>query len=87
MQKPTVFFNDYVSIAVMLLMAMALIAGQADAGIDRAVGPNGGTALDYPIVEFDAADYLELSGLITEKAISVSIDVVKELGPFRGEDE
>ena len=40
MFKPAIYFNDYVSLAVMLLMIVALVSGQATA--------NGAQTEDFP---------------------------------------
>ena len=83
MPRPTIHFNDYVSLAIMLLMSVALIAGQADASVDES---ESATAIGS-IVLFEDRSKLEISGLISEKALEISISVVNDLGHFRGEDE
>ena len=83
MFKPSVQFNDYVSLAVMLLMVVALVAGQADAkayapGKERSVTPS--AMPDHRInIDFD--------GRLSDKALQVSIAVVADSSHFRGEDE
>lgn len=83
MFKPAIYFNDYVSLAVMLLMIVALVSGQATA--------NGAEAEDFPtmapIVGIDDRAIIELSGYLGDTALKVSVDIVTDLGHFRGEDE
>ncbi len=83
MSKPSVHFNDYVSIAVMLLMVVALVAGQADASSDSADEAIPVT----PIVAEDNRLSLDFNGQLTDKALQISIAIVTDLSHFRGEDE
>ena len=83
MGKPSIHFNDYVSLAVMLLMIVALVAGQADASdyaTERAVSV-------APISVPDDRLNIDLSGQIGDQALKVSIAIVTDLSHFRGEDE
>jgi len=83
MSKPTIHFNDYVSLAVMLLMVVALVAGQADASgyaDDKAMSVS-------PIAIEDSRLHLDFDGHLSDKALKISIAVVKDLSHFRGEDE
>ena len=87
MSKPIVHFNDYVSLAVMLLMIVALVAGQADASdyaAKRALSLVPITALDTVL---DDRLNIDLNGHIGNQALKVSISVVTDLSHFRGEDE
>jgi hypothetical protein len=83
MFKPAIYFNDYVSLAVMLLMIVALVSGQATA--------SGAQTEDFsamaPIVSIDDRAIIELSGYLGDTALKVSVDIVTDLGHFRGEDE
>ncbi len=83
MVKPTFNFNDYVSLAVMLLMTTALIFGQAEASADRSYGAN----VVESVVIFDHEVKLEISGYLSEQVLKVGKDIVTDLGHFRGEDE
>ena len=74
MSKPNVHFNDYVSLAVMLLMFVALVAGQADAR-DYAAGKMMSVA---PIAVLDDRLSIGLSGHIGDHELKVSISVVTE---------
>ena len=83
MAKATVRFNDYVSLAVMLLMVVAFVAGQTDTSVYAAdkVQPVA------PIAIMDDRITISLDGRLGDKALHVGIAVVTELGHFRGEDE
>jgi hypothetical protein len=87
MSKSIIHFNDYVSLAVMLLMVVALVAGQADASAyvaDKAKSI-------APVTLFgDASDdtlKINFDGHLGDKALKVSIAIVTDLRHFRGEDE
>jgi len=83
MSKPIIHFNDYVSLAVMLLMIVALVAGQADASSYAAH-----KALSVaPITVLDDRLNIDFNGHIGDQALKVSIAVVTDLSHFRGEDE
>lgn len=83
MFKPAINFNDYVSIAVMLMMAFALVAGNADASTDYSPALQAVT----PLSSIEPSTRIDLNGYLGEKALKVSIDIVTDLGHFRGEDE
>ncbi len=83
MWKPNVQFNDYVSLAVMLLMVVALVAGQADAS---AYGDDNKTSVSS-ITGLDHRARIDFEGRLGEKAIEISIAIVTDLSHFRGEDE
>ena len=83
MSKPTVHFNDYVSLAVMLLMFVALVAGQADARAYAAEKVFSAT----PITAIDDRFSIAIDGHIGDQALKVSIAVVNDLNHFRGEDD
>ena len=82
MSKPTIYFNDYVSLAVMLLMIVALVSAQASANSE---GADTVRPLDQVVV--DDNPHLHLSGYLNDHSLKVSIDIVKDSGHFRGEDE
>lgn len=83
MFKPTVQFNDYVSLAVMLLMVVALVAGQADANS----GESAKQAASSPVVSLDDRINIDFDGHLSDKAVQISIAVVTDLSQFRGENE
>lgn len=83
MGKPIIHFNNYVSLAVMLLMVVALVAGQAgasDYAAEKAVSV-------APIVVLEDRVNIDLRGHIGDQALKVSIAVATDLSHFRGEDE
>jgi hypothetical protein len=83
MGKPIIHFNDYVSLAVMLLMIVALVAGQADASgyaVDKALSV-------APVAVLDDRLNIDINGHIRDQSLQVSIAVVADLSHFRGEDE
>ena len=83
MSKPTIHLNDYVSLAVMLLMVVALVAGQAGASNnvdDEAMSVS-------PVAIEDSRLHVDFDGHLSDKALKVSIAIVKDLSHFRGEDE
>ena len=82
MSKPNIYFNDYVSLAIMLLMIVALVSAQATANSE-------GADAVMPVDKFIVDDnpQLHLSGYLSDHSLSVSIKVVKASGHFRGEDE
>jgi hypothetical protein len=83
MSKSPIHFNDYVSLAVMLLMVVALVAGQAGAST-YAAASKGPIA---PIVVMDDRIMFDFDGHIGDQAMKLSIAVVTDLSHFRGEDE
>lgn len=83
MWKPNVQFNDYVSLAVMLLMVVALVAGQADASAYA----DSNSMTVTPIATLDHRTKIDFEGQLGEKALQISIAIVTDLSHFRGEDE
>ena len=83
MNRPAIYFNDFVSLAVMLLMVVALVSGQATA--DQA--PSDSLTKISPVATMDDRAKIHLSGYLGDKTLQLSIDIVTDLGHFRGEDE
>ena len=83
MSKSSIHFSDFVSLAVMLLMVVALVTGQADA---RAYGAEKALSV-APISSMDNRIDINFNGRLGDKALRVSIAVVTDLSHFRGEDE
>ena len=81
MSKPFIQFNDYVSLAVMLLMIVALVTGQAGAS-DYA--PRKVLSVVPLTVLEDRLD-IDFDIHIGEQALRISI--ASDLNHFRGEDE
>ena len=87
MSKTIIHFNDYVSLAVMLLMAVAIVAGQADASAYEAE-----EAMSLaPVVALEAApDHrlkINFNGHLGDEALKISVAIVTDLRHFRGEDD
>jgi hypothetical protein len=83
MSKPTIYFNNYISLAIMLLMVVALVAGQAGAS-DNAAEKAISVA---PIAVLEDRLNIDLRGHIGDQALEVSIAIATDLSYFRGEDE
>ena len=74
MSKPSAYFNEYVSLAVMLLMFVALVAGQADASNYAAK-----KAISVaPIAILDDRFDIELNGRIGDQVLDISIAVISD---------
>lgn len=74
MSKPSIHFSDYISLAVMLLMFVALVAAQADASAYAAE-----KALSVvPITGLDDRLNIDFDGHIGYQALKISISVVTE---------
>lgn len=88
MFKPANYVSEFVSISVMLLMAIALIAGQANATVDQA---NVATS-ELQQTTGDRFN-IDFEGQLGDKVVKITIGVITELGVnsdlghFRGEDE
>jgi hypothetical protein len=74
MSKSTIHFNDYVSLAVMLLMIVALVAGQADASAYAAKK----ALFVAPITVLDDRLNINFDGHFGDQALKVSISVITE---------
>lgn len=101
MFRPLVSTNEVVSFAVMLLMVVALVAGQAEATVGAAPErqPIELKALELNAIESMTIEQMQIlkDRMSTEferdfegdiaAVLKVSIDVASDLGHFRGEDE
>ena len=76
-------FNEYVSLAVMLLMVVALVAGQADASGTGAPVTKAGS----PVAALNDRININVDGELGDAFLKVSIAVATDLSHFRGEDE
>jgi len=74
MSKSTIHFNDYVSLAVMLLMIVALVAGQADASAYAA----GKVRSVAPITSLEDRLNIDFDGHIGDQALKLSISIITE---------
>lgn len=79
--------NDYISLAVMTLMAVALVTGQADASLDHAAEAKSADSFTIGRLISDDRATLDLSGYLGEQALKVSIEIAADIPHFRGEDE
>lgn len=83
MPRPLIQFSDYVSLAVMLLMFVALLGGQAGA-----TGYEADKVLSVaPLATIDDRITINFDGHLGDQALKVSIALVADLSHFRGEDE
>jgi hypothetical protein len=83
MFKTTLQINDYVSLAVLLLMVVALVAGQADASVYSAELRKAVS----PVAAMDDRININFDGQLGDAALKVSIAVATDLSQFRGENE
>jgi hypothetical protein len=83
MFKTSLQINDYVSLAVMLLMVVALVAGQADAS---AYAADLGKSVASPAAPDERVN-IDFDGHLGDAAFRVSIAVATDLGQLRGENE
>jgi hypothetical protein len=74
MSKSPIHFSDYISLAVMLLMFVALVAAQADASAYAAEK----ALFVAPITILDDRLNIDFDGHIGYQALKVSISVVTE---------
>jgi len=87
MSKSAPYINELVGLTVMLLMVVALVAGQADARAHEAV------RADFDIVEARVLENADVPIRTTIKAhigsqpLTISIDAVAEFSHLRLEDE
>ncbi len=83
MSRTLVQFNDYVSLAVMLLMLLALLGSRTGATEFVAkVMP-----ADPGAISATVPFRIEMDGPIGDQAVKLGRVVVGELSQFRGEDE
>tara|TARA_R110000782_G_scaffold91764_11_gene175070 strand:- start:2015 stop:2266 length:252 start_codon:yes stop_codon:yes gene_type:complete len=83
MPKVLVQFNDYVSLAVMLLMLVALVggrSGETNFAAQAASGTQVPAALTVPFS-------IQIDGNFGDQAVKVGLALVGDSGYFRGEDE
>ncbi len=83
MFRANVQITDFISLAVMLLMVVALISGQSGASAHEFES----TAQSAPSVATSDQLRFALDGHIGDNALQISFAVVTELSQFRGEDE
>ncbi len=81
MSRATVQFNDYVSLAVMLLMLVALLGGQS--------GSTAHAEEPFVLAEADNSHVLtiDFDGQFGDNEVTIKLVADKDLSHFRGEDE
>ncbi len=83
MSRTIVQFNDYVSLAIMLLMLVAFVGSRTGAtDVTAKVAPAGPKAIHISVPL-----RLEMDAHIGDEAVKLGRVVVGELSQFRGEDE
>ena len=87
MSKSVPYINEIVSLTILLLMALALIAGQADARIHTAAGAKDAMPELKAVEEASAPFRTTIKARINGRPLTISIDAVAELSYFRFEDE
>jgi len=83
MSKPIPYLNEIVSLAVMLLMVIALVAGQADARGHEVAQADIEAAAEQEYAPFRTSIRAHIDGT----PLTISIDATAELDYFRLEDE
>lgn len=87
MSRSIVRLNEVVSFAVMLLMVVALVAGQSDAAGEDTVSVRTIGSIAEPMTIIEERLKIDFDGEIGAAAVRISIDLASDLGHFRGEDE
>ncbi len=83
MSKPAQYVSEFVSLGVMILMAIAVVAGQANATV-KETSASAATEFHQAIEDRFSIDFESRLGT---KAVIITIGVVSDLGQFRGENE
>ncbi len=83
MFKPAQYVSEFVSLAVMILMAVAVVAGQANASVKEA---STAAAMEFHQAIEDRFS-IDFEGRLGAKAVRITIAVVSDIGQFRGENE
>jgi len=87
MTRSVPYINEIFSITILLLMALALVAGQADARIHEESKARAGVAVVGGLEEVNAPFRTTIKAHIDGHPLTISIDAVAELSYFRFEDE
>jgi len=87
MSKPIPYINEIVSLTVMLLMVVALVAGQADATVHKKVQADADVGGAVVIEEADAPFRTTIKAHIDGLPLTISIDAETEFDHFRFDDE
>jgi hypothetical protein len=85
MSRQIPYINEIVSLTIMLLMVVALVAGQADATIHEQIKPNAGVR--DAIVSEDAAPFrTTIKAHIDGLPLTISIDAEAEFRHFPSDE-
>jgi len=87
MSRSIPYINEIFSITILLLMALALVAGQADARIHDESKARTDLAAAGGVEEAIAPFRTTIKAHIDGHPLTISIDAVAELSYFRFEDE
>ena len=87
MSKTIPYINEIVSLTVMLLMVVALVAGQADATIHEESRVGAALAEKEVAAEVNAPFRTTIKAHIDGQPLTISIDAVAEFSHFPREDE
>ncbi|MCP4332452.1 MAG: hypothetical protein GY785_07325 [Gammaproteobacteria bacterium] len=87
MSKPIPYINEIVSLTIMLLMVVALVAGQADATIHEQIRADADFREAIVVEEADAPFRTTIEAHIGGLPLTISIDAEAEFSHFRFEDE
>lgn len=83
MSKSVPYINEIVSFAVMVLMAIALVASQADARIHEAARADAASLEARGTEEIDVPFRATINAHIDGNPLMISIDAVAEFNHFR----
>lgn len=83
MFRANVQITEIVSLGVMLMMIVALIAGQSGASADELTSK----AKETPVIAVGDHLTFDLDARLGDNALDISLAVVAEISHFRGEDE
>jgi len=87
MSKQVPYINEIVSLTIMLLMVVALVAGQADAKIHEQIRADADFKEAIVIDEADAPSRVMIKAHIDGLPMTISIDAEAEFSHFRFDDE
>lgn len=87
MSKSVLYINEIVSFAVMVLMAIALVASQADAKTHEAARADAASSEARGTEEIDAPFRAMINAHIDGSPLMISIDAVAEFNHFRFEHQ
>ena len=83
MFKPAQYVSEFVSLGVMILMAVAVVSGQANATVNEA---SAAAAMEFHQATEDRFS-IDFDSRLGARAVIITIGVVSDLGQFRGENQ